>query len=99
MKRTITRQHNIKVNTSFEAESIEEQMRKVMAGAGEIETSCQPIYTDRKDGVQPQYDIRTDRFEIALDAMDKGTKSYLAEREERMKPQEQTNEETTYVTD
>lgn len=25
----------------------------------------------KKDGVQPEYDIRTDRFEVALDAMDK----------------------------
>lgn len=29
------------------------------------------IYTEKKDGVLPEYDIRTDRFEVALDAMDK----------------------------
>ena len=29
------------------------------------------IYTEKKDGVQPEYDIRTDRFEVAIDAMDK----------------------------
>lgn len=25
----------------------------------------------KKDGVQPEFDIRTDRFEVAIDAMDK----------------------------
>ena len=29
------------------------------------------IYTEKKDGVQPEFDIRTDRFEVAIDAMDK----------------------------
>ena len=29
------------------------------------------IYTENKDGVQPEFDIRTDRFEIAIDAVDK----------------------------
>ena len=27
--------------------------------------------TEKKDGVQPEYDIRTDRFEVAIDALDK----------------------------
>ena len=26
-------------------------------------------YTEKKDGVKPEYDIRTDRFEIAREAM------------------------------
>ena len=29
------------------------------------------IYTEKKDGVLPEYDIRTDRFEVAIEAMDK----------------------------
>ena len=29
------------------------------------------IYTEKKDGVQPEFDIRTDRFEVAIDAIDK----------------------------
>ena len=29
------------------------------------------IYTEKKDGVQPEFDIRTDRFEVAIDAVDK----------------------------
>ena len=41
------------------------------------------IYTDREDGVPFQTDIRSDRFEIALDASEKITANKLAKREER----------------
>ena len=41
------------------------------------------IYTERKAGVLPEHDIRTDRMEIAIDAMDKVEKSYKARRENR----------------
>ncbi|MEM0173216.1 MAG: hypothetical protein QXI16_01765 [Sulfolobaceae archaeon] len=40
------------------------------------------IYTNRKDGVLPGYNIRTDRFDVAIDAMDKVAMSKLAKRME-----------------
>ena len=53
------------------------------------------IYTERKQGVLAGYDIRTDRFDIAIDAMDKVSKSNQAKREERGKvfdlPKEDNN--------
>jgi hypothetical protein len=39
------------------------------------------IFTERKDGVQAQYDIRTDRWEVAVDAMDAVAGSLKAKRE------------------
>ena len=41
------------------------------------------IYADREEGVAPAYDIRTDRFELAVEATDYVTKSHLAQREQR----------------
>ena len=35
-----------------------------------IEDGAPIIYTERKDGVNPAYNIRTDRWEIAQDAME-----------------------------
>lgn len=50
------------------------------------------IYTDRKDGVQPAYDPRTDKWEIAADATTKIAKSFTARREERhKKPEKKEN--------
>lgn len=61
-------------------------MNRIVNNKEPISDGAPLVYTDRKDGVQPAYDIRTDRFEIAVDAMDKVQKSYMAKREERHKP-------------
>lgn len=50
------------------------------------------IHTERKDGVLPEHDIRTDRFEIAVEAMDKVAKSIVAKREGRDKPIEKSEQ-------
>ena len=45
------------------------------------------IYTEKKNGVQPEFDIRTDRFEIAIDAIDRLTKAQQTRSQKtRVKP-------------
>lgn len=58
---------------AYLAEPREVKLRKIISGeANNMEDGVFPtIYTEKKDGVQPEYDIRTDRFEIAIEAMDK----------------------------
>lgn len=58
---------------TYEAEPREVKLRKIINGeASNMEDGVFPtIYTEKKDGVRPEYDIRTDRFEVAIDAMDK----------------------------
>ena len=75
---------NIFVNESYEAERLEFKIQKMMDAKEPIGSEVTPLYTERKEGVLPQYDIRTDRFEIALEAMDKVSKSEIARREERL---------------
>lgn len=60
-------------NLAYQAEPREVKLRKIISGeASNMEDGVFPtIYTEKKDGVQPEFDIRTDRFEIAVDAMDK----------------------------
>lgn len=57
----------------YQAEPREVKLRKIISGeSSNMEDGVFPtIYTEKKDGVQPEYDIRTDRFEIAIDAIDK----------------------------
>ena len=50
-----------------------------------ITDAVQNIYTEKKDGVQAAYNIRTDRFEIAAEAMDVLTKTEIAKRENARK--------------
>lgn len=58
---------------TYQAEPREVKLRKIISGeANNMEDGVFPtIYTEKKDGVQPEFDIRTDRFEVAIDAIDK----------------------------
>ena len=64
-------------NLTYQAEPREVKLRKIISGeASNMEDGVFPtIYTEKKDGVQPEFDIRTDRFEVAIDAIDKINKS------------------------
>lgn len=54
-----------------EGQSLEQFLRKAMKGGEPIQATAKLTYNDRKDGVLPQHDIRTDRFDMALMATDK----------------------------
>lgn len=58
---------------TYQAEPREVKLRKIISGeSNDMEDGVFPtIYTEKKDGVQPEFDIRTDRFEVAIDAIDK----------------------------
>ena len=60
-------------NLTYQAEPREVKLRKIINGeANNMEDGVFPtIYTEKKDGVKPEFDIRTDRFEVAIDAIDK----------------------------
>nr|DAL82407.1 MAG TPA: hypothetical protein [Microviridae sp.] len=60
-------------NLTYQAEPREIKLRKIISGeSSNMEDGVFPtIYTEKKDGVMPEYDIRTDRFEVAIDAIDK----------------------------
>lgn len=60
-------------NLAYQAEPREVKLRKIINGeANNMEDGVFPtIYTEKKDGVKPEFDIRTDRFEVAIEAIDK----------------------------
>lgn len=68
-------------NLTYQAEPREVKLRKIISGeSSSMEDGVFPtIYTEKKDGVLPEYDIRTDRFEIAIDAMDKINQSVASQ--------------------
>lgn len=71
-KEWISRQtHGIVKNDSYEAEPLEVKLRKATEEKKPIEAVAPMIYTEKSKGVIPEYDIRTDRFEIAQEAMEK----------------------------
>lgn len=85
----------LKVNQSFEGETIETQLKRMMDGET-IETKGKPLlYTEKKDGVLPETNIRSDRFQLAQDAIDYVNRSNIAKRDEFAKQtEEKTNQGT-----
>lgn len=91
LKRRINKSALIKVNEAYEAEPLEYKIKRVMTSGEPLGDEVPIIYTARKEGVLPGYDIRTDRFDVAIDAMGKIDKTWKAQRAERI----QMNQTTT----
>jgi hypothetical protein len=64
-----------------EGELIEEKVARLTQEKSPINDGAPIIYTERKDGVLPAYDIRTDRWEIAQAAMEVNQKAISAKRQ------------------
>ena len=64
-------------------ETIEEKVERVVNNGEPIEDGAPNVYTERKHGVLAEHDIRTDRWEVATDAMDSVQKSTKAQREKK----------------
>ena len=82
----------ITVNQSYAAETIEQKIRRMLNNKEMPGDGAETIYTKREDGVQPLYDVRADRWDIALDAMDKASRDNTAKREERIKEAKEKRE-------
>lgn len=74
---------SLKVNVTTEGETIEAKIRRIVDNGEPITDGAPLIYTDRADGVLPEYNVRTDRFELAVEAMDGISRNHLAKREAR----------------
>jgi hypothetical protein len=61
-----------------EGESIENKVRRITENNEPITDGAPIIYTNRNAGVLPAYNIRTDRWEIAQEAMDAVNQANLA---------------------
>ena len=61
-----------------EGELIEEKVARLTQEKSPINDGAPIIYTEKKDGVLPQYDVRTDKWDIAQSAMDLANASKIA---------------------
>lgn len=83
MKRSIPTPTLISVNNSYIAESIESKVQRIMNNNEPIKNEVQMIYTSSADGVLPETNIRTDKWELAVESMDKVTEQKLTKRKEK----------------
>ena len=81
---------SLRVNRSYQGESIEDKLERIIQQKEPIKDGAPLVFTERKMGVLPEYNIRTDRFEVAIEAMDAVQKSTIAKREAAMKAKEES---------
>lgn len=82
------------VNEGYHGETIETKIRRLMTVGEPLEAEVEPIYMERNEGVKAAYDIRTDRFEIAAEAMDKKYQADIAKREQKYKDRDAAKKKT-----
>ena len=91
------------INTSKnvqEGETLEEKLARMTINEEVVDlTSVPPIYQERRAGVDPMCDIRTDRMQLAQDACTKITRTHMLARANREDMGKKKAEEFTYVTD
>nr|WAE43722.1 MAG: hypothetical protein [Microviridae sp.] len=78
----------LEANESTEGETIEQKIMRILNNNEPITDGAPQIFTERKNGVQPEFNIRTDRFDIAVEAMEHIHKSAVAKRMEGIKARE-----------
>ena len=93
----IKRSTLIQRNTSTVGEYIEIKIERIVTQNEPIEDGAPLIYTEKSDGVLPEYDIRSDKFDIAIDAMDKANKG--RKMQSVGKPKEEPKEEPKGATE
>lgn len=77
---------NIKCNNSTVGEQLHQKIQNIINNGNQDEMQTKPtIYTEKKDGVQAGYNIRTDKWEVACEAMDKTHKIRAVKGEARGK--------------
>ena len=85
-------------NDIYRGESIESYCNRCTQTKQPVEGGAPIIFTARKDGVLAEYNIRTDRFEIAQNAMEKAAMSYQAKRADYINPKQEKQTEQTEET-
>lgn len=70
-KVNITPRNQLQSVETYEGETIEQKIKRILDENEPIKDGAPIIYTEKRDGVLPAYNIRTDRWAIAIDAMDK----------------------------
>lgn len=92
-KQTLYGTSDLEINESTVGETIEMKVERIVNNGEGVEDGAPSIYTERAMGILPEYDIRTDKWDLALDAMDKVHKQDVKKRmtsiEERQKALEE----------
>lgn len=83
MKTQAEFQTSICQDNTYQAEPLIHKLRRMTETNEPIKPETTIIYTEKASGVMPAYDIRTDKFDIAMEAQDKYQASLATRGESR----------------
>lgn len=98
-KRKIAGGIGLRVNTSVKGETIEQKIARMLSNKEPFTDNAPVLYSERKEGVLPQTDIRTDVHDLAIDAMDIRQKVHLKKRTDRHFPENTPEGKTKNITE
>lgn len=75
---------SINNNNSYQGETLEVKIQRLIENKEPIGDAAPLIYQERSAGIQPDFNIRTDKWEHAAEAMDKAHRLKLAKREAKV---------------
>lgn len=81
-------------NESTQGEPIEAKVERMVMNKEPIKDEGALNFSSREDGVRPELDIRTDRAELAIDAVNKKNKLILKRREDAITKKKKKDEPT-----
>lgn len=92
--RIIEKSHNVGfyVMEAYEGKTIEQRCREMVETGEPIKDTSPLIYTAREKGVRPEYNVRADKWDIVLEAMDAVNREKIAKGQQP--PNEAKNKET-----
>lgn len=82
--KNIREKTTLKINSAYLGEPLEDKIERMINNGEPIGDQVETSYSERKDGVKEETNIRTDRFEVAVDQMDKVHKSMTAKRNKNL---------------
>ena len=80
-----------------EGEPIEHKMERILSNKEPITDGAPEIFTEKKDGVGAEYNIRTDRWELATEAMDLKLRNDVAKADAKAQKRTEKKEEAKVV--
>lgn len=98
LRSRITYKTVLKVNQSQEGETVEMKMERIVDRGEPITDGAPIIHQERDEGVRPEYDIRRDRWEMAIEATDRIGRDQMTKRVE-MKVKKSEGSESTQGTE
>lgn len=79
-------------NVPRAGETIEQKLERITNNREPITDGAPLVYTDYKDGVRNEYNVRADKWDIAMQEQDKGAKNAKTKVKDALAPKEDSPE-------